>query len=47
MDSIAVDLFAMPQVEYEEKTYDYMLVSVCRASGYILAQPCKGEGLTA
>ena len=47
MDSVAVDLFSMPAVEYEGNTYDTILVCVCQASGYILATPCLDKGLTA
>lgn len=47
MDSVAVDIFHQPVVEYEGHQYNRILVCVCRASGYILAEPCLDTGLTA
>jgi len=47
MDSVAVDLFAMPSVEFEGQTFDYMAVCVDRQSGWMVATPHLGKGLTA
>ncbi len=47
MDSVAVDLFAIPSVIFEGEEYDTVIVCVCRASGYILAEPARNKGLTA
>ena len=47
MDSVALDLFAMPAVEHGGKTFDYMAVCVDRHSGWMVATPLQGKGLTA
>ena len=47
MDSVAVDLFAMPSVTHEGHEYDYMAVCVDRQSGWMVATPHSGKGLTA
>ena len=47
MDSVAVDLFSMTEVEFEGEIYDTIFLCVCRASGYILAEPCRDKWLTA
>ena len=47
MDSVAVDLFAMPEVTHEGQVYDYMALCVDRQSGWIVATPHRFKGLTA
>jgi len=47
MDSVAVDLFAMPAVQFEGRNYDYMAVCVDRQSGWMVVTPHQGKGLTA
>ena len=47
MDSVAVDLFAMPEVTFEGKVYDTMALAVDRESGWIVATPHRNKGLTA
>ena len=46
MQSVALDLFSMPPVEWEGSTYDTMVVCVDRHSGWVVAIPCLGKGLT-
>ena len=47
MDHVAVDLFAMPEITLEGKTYDTMALCVDRESGWIVATPHLNKGLTA
>ena len=47
MDSVAVDLFAMPEVTFQGKVYDTMALAVDRESGWIVATPHLNKGLTA
>ena len=47
MDSVAIDLFAMPEVKHEGQVYDYMALCVDRQSGWIMATPHRYKGLTA
>jgi hypothetical protein len=48
MDSVAVDLFAMPAVTHDGHTYDWMAVCVDRLSGWMVATPMEGsKGVTA
>lgn len=46
MQSVAIDLFSMPLVRFEGQTFDTMVVCVDRHSGWIVAVPCLGKGLT-
>ena len=46
MDSVSVDLFSMPQVKFEGKTYNTIALCVDRESGWIVATPHRNEGLT-
>ena len=46
MQSVTLDLFAMPALKHEGQTYDTMVVCVDRHSGWIVAEPCLGKGLT-
>ena len=46
MDSVAVDLFAMPEVTHEGKKYDTMAVCVDRMSGWMVATPHQSKGIT-
>ena len=39
MDSVAIDLFAMPEVTYEGKPYDTLVVCVERISCWMVATP--------
>ena len=41
MRSIAMDVFAMPEVTVEEEKYDCITSAVDRHSGYIVAVPDK------
>ena len=41
MRSVAMDVFAMPEVTVEEETYDCVILAVDRHSGYIVAVPGK------
>ena len=41
MRSVAMDVFAMPEVTVEEETYDSVILAVDRHSGYIMAVPGK------
>ena len=41
MRSVAMDVFAMPEVTVEGKTYDCVILAVNRHSGYIVAVPGK------
>ena len=47
MDSVSVDLFAMPEITFEGKPYDTMALVVDRESGWIVATPHLNKGLTA
>ena len=46
--SVAMDFVCLPEVKLLEigGKVDYAMVIVCRLTGYILAIPCKQEGLT-
>ena len=46
MASVTLDLFDMPLVEYENAVYNIMVVCVDRHSGWMVAVPCKKQGLT-
>ena len=41
MLSVAMDVFAMPEVTVEGETYDFVILAVDRHSGYIVAVPGK------
>jgi hypothetical protein len=46
--SICMDFVDLPSVEgIDGRTYDYVMVVVCRLSGYVIAIPCRKLGLTA
>ena len=47
MTSVALDLFELPVVEWQSQTYDCLLLCVDRHSGWIIARPCREQGLTA
>ena len=46
--SVAMDFVSLPEVKHPETgvKVDYAMVIVCRLTGYILAIPCRQEGLT-
>ena len=44
--SVAIDLFKLPQIQYEGTHYDTISVCVDRHSGWIVAIPCLAKGLT-
>ena len=41
MRSVAMDVFAMPEVTVEGEIYDCVILAVVRHSGYIVAVPGK------
>ena len=45
--SICIDFTEMPAVKIEGVQYDYLMVIVCRLSGYTMAVPYRKKGLTA
>ena len=45
MAHVAIDLFKMPEVQYEGKSYDTIIACVDRHSGWIVAVPEKQKGL--
>ena len=47
MDSVAVDVFNMPQVTFEGSTYDCFVACVDRMSGWIVTLPAMRKGLQA
>ena len=47
MDSVSLDMFAMPEVTFEGQKYDYMCVCVDRESGWMIATPYLEKGFTA
>ena len=47
MSSMSLDIMMMPRVRHHGKTYDAVMVSVDRHSGWIVAIPARKEGLTA
>ena len=47
MDSVAVDVFNMPQVTFEGSTYDCFVACVDRMSGWIITIPAMRKGLQA
>lgn len=46
MFSVSLDLFSMPEVEWEGTSYDAFLLCVDRHSGWMVAKPTRKEGLT-
>jgi hypothetical protein len=46
MASVAMDLFHLPLVEWEGQAYDNLIVCVDRHSGWVVAIPALGKGLT-
>ena len=47
MDSVAIDVFTMPPVVFENATYDCFVACVDRLSGWIIAFPATRKGLRA
>ena len=46
MTSVAIDLFRLPTVKFEGKTFDSIIACVDRHSGWIVAIPVLNKGLT-
>ena len=46
MDSVSIDLFAMPEVSWRGSKYDTIALCVDRESGWIVATPHLDKGLT-
>ena len=46
MDSVAIDLFAMPAITHAGHTYDTMAVCVDRQSGWMVVTPYQDNGVT-
>ena len=46
-DHVCMDIFAMPQVQWDGEDYDTMVLYVDRRSGWIVAKPTRKIGLTA
>ena len=44
--SVAVDLFSMPSVKYDGKTYDAIPLAVDKHSGWMVGHPPRKKGLT-
>ena len=47
MDSVAIDLFAMPEVTHGDQNFNQVVVYVDRFSGWVVAVPCCTPGWTA
>ena len=47
MASVSLDVFSMPEVQWDHQTYDCILLCVDRLSGWVLAKPSTKLGLTA
>ena len=47
MDSVAIDLFAMPEVKHEVQVYEYMALCVDLQIGCIMSTPHRHKRLTA
>ena len=47
MSSVALDILHLPEVDFQEKSYDCAIVCVDRHSGWIVAIPARKRGLTA
>ena len=46
MTSVALDIFHMPEVTYEDERFNCFLLCVDRHSGWMIARPTTEEGLT-
>ena len=46
MTSVALDVFDLPCVKWDGRTYDALLVCVDRLTRWIIARPCRKIGLT-
>ena len=47
MESLAMDVFSMPEVHIGKETFDCLVLCVDRHSGYVVAVPARKEGLLA
>ena len=47
MESVAMDVFSMPEVHIGKETFDCVVLCVDRHSGYIVAVPARKKGLLA
>ena len=47
MASVCLEIFSLPSVSFEGQDFDSLVVCVDRLSGWILARPTLGKGLTA
>ncbi len=45
--SVCVDIFSLPEVEWQNNIYDAAVLCVDRHSGWMIAQPSQYKGLTA
>ena len=46
MSHVSVDLFTLPQIQWQGQQYDTLVVCVDRLSGWIIARPALKNGLT-
>ena len=46
MSSVAIDIFSLPPTQWKGKSYDSLLLCVDRLSGWMIARPCTGTGLS-
>ena len=47
MESVAMDVFSMPEVQIGKETFDCVVLCVDRHSGYVVAVPARKKGLLA
>ena len=47
MESVAMDVFSMPEVHIGKETFDCVVLCVDRHSGYVVAVPARTKGLLA
>ena len=47
MESVAMDVFSMPEVHIGKETFDCVVLCVDRHSGYVVAVPARKKGLLA
>ena len=47
MESVAMDIFSMPEVHIGKETFDCVVLCVDRHSGYVVAVPARKKGLLA
>ena len=47
MESVAMDVFSMPEVHIGKETFDCVVLCVDRHSGYVVAVPARKRGLLA